>query len=626
MCGLAGEFCFQDRADLRRVESMSQTLRHRGPDEGGSWLSPDGRCALALRRLNVIDPELSHQPMTTPEGQRALAFNGELYNFRQLRDELPQTPAGYRTRGDTEVLLQSLATHGTRGLDRLAGMFALAYYDAEAGRLLLARDRLGQKPLWYSLLPDRIVFASEPKALLKHPHVDKTPDKLSLSRYLAVGYIDSPGSAWQGVHKLPPASVLVHTGRSCEISRYWQPAPQTAEPQASAEEWIERVRETLTASVRQRLIADVPLGALLSGGVDSAVVVALMTQQAGRTGGVRTFPAGFDEPAYDERPQADHVARHLGTDHTNLLVTPEPADMLDFVVRQYDEPFADSSAFPTWLICKATRQHVTVALTGDGGDEVFGGYDRYRAMLATQQMGPAQYTAWRLVGRLLRPLAPLDERALLRRIVRFADALHLPPALQYLRYRQLFDPADLPRLLTDDALDALDPDEPAREFADRFSQCDADSEVTRARLHDLASYLPGDVLTKTDIASMACSLELRSPLLDHRVVQVGLDLPETLVTTRRRGKIALQRAFCHLLPPDVFTRRKRGFGVPLGRWLRTDLKQTMLDVLTDPSVRQVGLLRPEALQGLVNDHLSGRADHSHRLWALMVLCRWLQRQ
>lgn len=626
MCGLAGEFCFHGPASLATAQAMARTLQHRGPDETGAWLSPDRRCALAFQRLRVIDPAGSHQPMTSAENQLGLAFNGEIYNFQELRNSLPQK--NYQTSGDTEVLLHALESSGPDALKKLVGMFALALYDSRSTTLTLARDRIGQKPLYYALLDDRIVFASEAKGLFQHGKIRNNTNYSSLASYLTEGYIKHPDSAWKDIHKLSPACCLVHTGRDPQIQRYWSPNIPEDSPADLPEDPVAHVRQTVREAVRLRMVADVPLGVLLSGGIDSAVVAALAAKETKESASetIKTFTAGFADPAYDERPDARAIADHLKTNHTELLIEPDPKTMLDFVVQQYDEPFADSSALPTSLICRETRRHVTVALTGDGGDEVFAGYDRYRAMLITQQMGPARYAFWRLLGRALAPLAPLDERSRLRRTVRFADALHLPPALQYLRYRQLFAPADLPRLLSDETLQQIDADEPLQDFCNLYAETNFESEVNNARLHDLNDYLPGDVLTKTDLASMAASLELRAPLLDHRVVNAGLGLPAHLLTSTTRGKLVLQKAFGDLLPPGVFKNRKRGFGVPLARWLREDLRKPMTDLLSDTeTLRRAGLRKP-AVQGLINDHLAGRADHHHRLWALMVLCEWTRRQ
>ena len=625
MCGFAGEFLpGPGRADLPLAERMAARLAHRGPDETGSFLSPDGRCAIGFSRLSVIDPAASHQPMSTDDGNITVAFNGEIYNFRELRRDLAADGAVFHTEGDTEVLPHLYRRHGPEMLHRLDGMFALVIYDRSAGALFLARDRLGQKPLWYALLRDRIVFASEAKALLLHPAVDTTADPSALTSYLTTGYIPAPASAFQGLRKLAPGHHMTIAAAPATAIRYWSPTAAQPPPDAAQAPTI--VRDCVLSAVSTRMAADVPLGALLSGGIDSSIVVAAMCAAAGRAGGVRTFTAGFHQAAFDERPAARRLARHCGTDHTELLVRPDLTGAVDLVVSAYDAPFADSSALPTFLICREARRHVTVALAGDGGDEVFAGYDRYRAVRLADAIGPGRYFLARLAARLLRPLAPHNERNRLRRFLRFADALPYPLATQYFMHRRLFSPDDLRRLLAPEFLETVDVGAPASWFVELYEATDLDCEVARAQRHDMLTYLPDDVLVKTDIASMASSLELRAPFLDHRVAALGLSLPAGWKIRGRRGKAILRDAFADMLPSEILHRPKRGFAVPLGDWLRNELLGELKETLLDSSLAERAIFRPDALLGLINDHVSGRADHRHRLWALLVLARWLAQQ
>ena len=625
MCGFAGEFLFESgRADLACAERMARTLQHRGPDQSGALLSNDGRCAIGFQRLAVIDPKGSRQPMRLDEKTLAVAFNGEIYNFRSLREQLIASGARFKSAGDTEVLLHLFKRDGAAMTAALDGMFAFVIYDSRSGQLLLARDRLGQKPLWYAMLSDRIVFASEAKALLRHPGVRRDPSGDSITHYMTMGYVPAPRSAWKSICKIPPGCRMIGDGPSAEPEAYWRPGEQAVG--LGGGDVADNVRTEVTRAVEARMLADVPIGALLSGGIDSAVVVALMARAAGAAGGVRTFTAGFEDRQYDERDAARAVAAHCGTEHTEITVQADPAGALDSVVAMYDEPFADSSALPTFLVCQAAREHVTVAVGGDGGDEVFGGYDRYRAMHLAERMGSARYLAVRIAAGLARLAAPHNERNRLRRFVRFADGLRYPFAMQYLQYRALFAPKDLPRLFTDDFLAGVDAEAPSEWFCGLYEGGEMPSEVARAQRHDLLTYLPDDLLVKTDIASMACSLELRAPMLDHRVVDLGLSLPVSAKIARGRGKAVLARAFGDLLPPEVFMRRKRGFAVPLGRWLREDLRPVLCETLLDGPLLSQGICRAEALVGLINDHLRRRDDHRHRLWALMVLSRWLAGQ
>jgi asparagine synthase (glutamine-hydrolysing) len=625
MCGFAGEFLLgHSGANLKLACEMAARLRHRGPDESGQFISPSGNCAIGFQRLCVIDVASSHQPMSSPDGSVTVAFNGEIYNFRQLRRELESQGCQFKTAGDTEVLLHLYLRYDLAMLEKLDGMFAFAIYDGRKNRLVLARDRLGEKPLWYAALGDRIVFASEAKAILHHPSVDRSPNVQSIIDYLSVGYIHAPYSIWNGISKLQPAHFLVVEEGKFRIERYWR--PKLVELPTGTDRQIEMVREMIRSSVQARMVADVPLGALLSGGIDSSIVVALMCKAAGNTGGVKTFCAGFEDPRYDERQSARQVARHCGSDHTEILIRPEPsAGMIDEIVDRYDEPFADSSAIPTYLICRAAREHVTVALTGDGGDEVFGGYERYRALHLADTMSPFGYMMTRIAAGIGNIFAGTDERGRLRRLVRFARSMSEPFAGQYLKYRSLFDAHDLPRLLCEKFVARTDIGGPAKWFGELYENGEFPDEVSRAQHHDMMTYLSDDLLVKSDIASMANSLELRTPLLDHRLVPIGLSLPVEMKIHRRCGKHLLRTAFRDMLPPEIINLPKRGFGIPLGGWLRNRLAGVVKETLLDRAFLDREIVKREAVEGLINDHMSGIDDHRHRLWALLVLARWLGR-
>ena len=621
MCGFAGELRLgSGRADLEAVRARAARLRHRGPDQAGAAISPDGRCAIAVQRLAVLDPPRSAQPMTSADGALLLGFNGEIYNFRALREELATAGAQLRTAGDTEVLLHLWRRHGEAMLGKIEGMFAFALYDATAGRLLLARDRLGQKPLWYMQQDGYLRFASEAKAL---DSASNGPAEDSVIVYCTIGYIPCPASIWADVSKLPPGHKLLVGEAEAQPEAYWTPTTTEAQAGRAPQDQARAVRDRLGEAVRARLVADVPLGVLLSGGVDSAIVTALAAEASEAP--LRTFTAGFEDTAYDERAMARQVAAHCGTDHLELLVQPRVEGALDEIVTAYDEPFADSSAIPTRRICEAARQHVTVALTGDGGDEAFAGYDRHRAIHLADTMRPPRYFLTRLLAGIVRPLAPRRERSRARRLVRFADTLLYPPPEQYFMMRRLFSPSELADLFTEEFAEGLDLQAPRHWFCELYERGDFADEVAYAQRHDLMTYLPDDLLVKADIASMAASLELRSPFLDHRVVELGLSLPAVAKVNAGGGKRILARAFGDLLPPEVFRRRKRGFGVPLAAWLRGPLRETMQETLLDRGFLGRRIVRRRAVEGLMNDHLSGRDDHAHRLWALMVLARWLAR-
>lgn len=659
MCGFAGEFVFAPgRADVDLARRMASVLAHRGPDQEGSFLCQGGRCAIGFRRLAVLDPPRAGQPMTSADGKWTIAFNGEAYNYPALRDRLAGDGVALRTTGDTEAVVELAARLGQRALGEIRGMFALALYRHQPAGLLLARDRLGQKPLFYALLDDRVLFASQPRSLLLHPKLGASCSQEAITYYLTIGYIPSPLSLYPQIKKLSPGHLLwAQTDGKLGIEPWWTldsiipawergdglAAGQGGQPDspggqagggsdgrgdgragrdpACDRELLAGVRDELQRAVTDELASDVPLGILLSGGLDSTILASLACRSAGRAGGIRTFTAGFADSLYDERPAARDTAAALGTDHTELEIEPLTAEGLDELIAIFDEPFADASAAASWLICRQARRHVTVALGGEGGDEVFAGYDRYRAMAMSLEMGPARYAAVKLAAFLARPWAGRDLRSRPDRLVRFADGLGLVPAEQYLHYRRLFSPADLSRLLQPGAAEGLELAGPSRWFCDLYERPEVDDEVLRCQLCDLATYLGDDLLVKSDTASMAASLELRAPMLDERVVELGLALPRRLKIAGRRGKQALRLAFAELLPAHVLAGPKRGFGLPLAGWLRGPLRQVLLDSLMDPSMAR--LFQPEALAGLINDHLSGRFDHAQRLWALLVLGRWM---
>ena len=590
---------------------MAERLRHRGPDEGG--VDAFGRCLLGHQRLRVLDLEHGSQPALSEDGSVAAILNGELYNFRELREELLAAGHEIRSTGDTALLPHLYEEHGLGFVERIEGMFAIALWDARRERLVLARDRLGKKPLVWTQLPDgTLAFASELKALATLPGFDRDPDLASLDAYLALGYVPGPWTAYRHARKLPPAHLLVHDGGEPRVEPYWELRP--AELELSEHEWLERVREEVRAAVRRRLVADVPLGALLSGGIDSSVVVACMAQEAGEP--VRTFSIGFADARYDERRYARAVAERWGTRHEELLVEPDAAAMLHELAWSFDEPFGDSSALPTYLVSQLARQHVTVALTGDGGDEAFGGYERYVAHAAAARVPRAP--AW-AAARLLRALpgGRAEQRGTLFRAARFFETAAAAPAERYGRLMHLFPLELRRRLWTEEAQLELPLPSPGMLLGPPPA-----AGITGLQLLDARTYLPGDLLVKADISSMACSLELRSPLLDHRVVELALGLPRSLKVQGRTGKVALRQAFAAELPPEVVDRPKKGFGVPLGRWFREELREPARDLLLDGRLRARGQLREDAVAELLREHESGRADHGQRLWALLMLEQW----
>jgi asparagine synthase (glutamine-hydrolysing) len=558
---------------------------------------------LGHRRLKVIDLETGFQPVDNEAGDVHAVFNGELYEFRALREELEAKGHAIRGTGDTPTLPHLYEEHGPRFAERLHGMFGLALWDASRERLVLARDRIGKKPLLWTQLPDgTLAFASELKALVRLPGLRREVDPAAIDAYLALQYVPGPGTALKGVNKLPPGHVLVWERGTITIERYWELEPEQAE--RSDEEWLELVRETVTAAVRRRLIADVPLGALLSGGIDSSVVVALMAEASSDP--VRTFTIGFPDERYDERVYARAVAERYGTRHEELEVELDAEALLPRLAWAFDEPLGDEAALPTLLISELAREHVTVALVGDGGDESFAGYERYVAHELAARVP-------RLPGvRALSSLvASRDPRSPARRAARFLEVAAAPANARYGRLMEVFPLELRRRLFTGEARAAHD-----------YLGASPQPGIAGLQRLDVATYLPGDLLPKADIASMAHSLELRAPLLDHEVLTLGVSLPDSLKVKGRTGKVALRRAFADKLPEQVAARGKTGFGVPLGRWFREDLRELSRELLLGQRARERGLLREAEVARLLDDHASGRRDHGHRLWCLVMLELW----
>jgi asparagine synthase (glutamine-hydrolysing) len=600
VCGIAGLYSADGAPNPQLVDAMRAAIVHRGPDEGSTDIF--GTCVLGHQRLRVIDLETGYQPVTNETGDVAAVFNGEAYNFGALRDEL----GGHEIRGtgDTPVLPHLYEESGPRFVERLHGMFAVALWDGPRERLVLARDRLGKKPLLWTRLPDgTLAFASELKALLRLPGVSREVDLEAIDAYLALQYVPGERTGLRGTHKLPPGHVLVAERGDVQVERYWRPEP--AEPSVHEEALLERVRSTVAEAVRKRLVADVPLGALLSGGIDSSIVVALMAQASSQP--VRTFTVGFADERYDERVYARAVAERYGTVHEELELEEDIAATLPRLAAAYDEPLGDEAAFPTFLIAEQARRHVTVALGGDGGDEAFAGYERY---IAHGLAGRVPRGIARAGAGALRALlgARREPRSPLFRAARLLDVAAAPAAERYTRLMEVF-PLGLRRELWTDP------------GAAREVRLDAQAPgITGLQLLDIDTYLPGDLLLKADIASMAHSLELRSPFLDHEVIALGLALPDSLKTRGREAKVALRRAFAADLPTEVAGRGKTGFGVPLGRWFRQDLRVAADDLLATDR----GWFREETVRRLLSEHRSGRADHGHRLWCLLMLELWVR--
>lgn len=626
MCGIAGILSLAPgaAADPAELRAMTATLAHRGPDDTAEYLDPQHRCALGFRRLSIIDLATGRQPISNEDGRVWLTFNGEIYNFAELRSELEQAGHRFRTRSDAEAIVHAYEEWGEHGVTRLAGMFAFAIWDEPRGRLLLARDRFGKKPLVYATHRERLYFASEIKALLAVPGLPRELDSRALHEYLLFQYIPAPASIYRGVHKLPPAHLLACNARHATPlapRRYWS---LSAPPRfaGSYEAARDRLGELLTGAVQKRLVSDVPLGAFLSGGVDSSIVVALMRRLG--VSPLRTFSIGFRDPRYDETHYARLVAQRFQTEHHEQIVTPQATEILGTLAYHYDEPFGDSSAIPTYYVSRHTRQSVTVALTGDGGDELFLGYDRYRAAELASRFDRFPAPLRRALAALAAALPAHRPKSRTRRAARFLAALGMPPCRRYLSWVSIFAPTQLAAGYAPEFLRALDFDAPLRKF-DQLHDATTGTPAERANRVDFETYLPFDLLTKVDIASMACSLECRSPFLDHDLAAFALSLPPEWRMNRGGGKRILKDWADPLLPPELRHRPKMGFGVPVGEWFRGELREPLEAALLAPDALCARVFRRDWLASLVREHVASAANHEHPLWLLFMLEAWAER-
>jgi asparagine synthase (glutamine-hydrolysing) len=595
---------------------MSARLVHRGPDDDG--LFARGPVALAARRLSIIDLDHGHQPIANEDGSVVVVQNGEIYNYRELKRELEGSGHRFRTDCDTEVLVHLYEQHGDAFAERLRGMFAVAVWDEREGRLLLARDRFGIKPLYYRLREGSLSFASELKAMLEQPGFSREIDPRAMSAYLAFNSIPAPMTIFAEARKLPPGQLLSWRRGEIELSRYARPAPVDAERvrQGSADELGEELREVLRDSVRAHLVADVPVGVLLSGGIDSGGITALAAAESAAA--LKTFSIGFEESGFDELSRARLVAERFATDHHELIVRPDAVELLPKLVESFDEPFGDSSALPTYLVSELASGEVKVALSGEGGDELFGGYFTYVADLLAPRLGRLAT----LASPLIEALPSSDARVGFDyKAKRFARAAALPPLERHHGWKEIFS-ADLRGSL----LGARDPGwDPLDLYRQRYAETAGAEPLARMQDVDLGIYLVDDLLVKTDRLSMAHSLELRVPFLDQRVAEFALALPTALKVRGLAKKRLLRQALAPLLPKEVVRGRKQGFSIPLAAWLRGPLEPFARDVLSAATLERQGCLDPATVAPLLDRHCSGREDLSRQLWGLMAFTLWFDR-
>jgi asparagine synthase (glutamine-hydrolysing) len=612
MCGITGAVgsLFPD---AETADRMCRVIRHRGPDDQGVYR--EAPAFLGMRRLSIIDLEGGHQPIANEDGSVLLVFNGEIYNFKELRSELQARGHRFSTSSDSECIVHAYEEYGESCFERLRGMFGLALWDVPRQRLVLARDRLGKKPLYYREVPGGLAFASELKSLLELPGAAREIDRAALRDFLVLGYVPTARCIFQGIAKLPPAHYLVFESGNLRVRRYWQLGfePKWSDPEPVL---AERLEALLDDAVEARLVSDVPFGAFLSGGIDSSLVVALMARHLSKP--VRTFTIGFHERESDEVADARRVARHVGTDHVDLVAEPDAVGLLHELVWYLDEPFGDSSAIPTFLVSRLAREHVKMVLSGDGGDELFAGYERYGRFQVVDRLARVGAP---LVASSLNAAAALIPGRGGRRVRWLARRVGMPFPDSYLSGVALTDRELLEQMLRE-------PLNGAGLYASvegLFRRPGIGTGLDRVMAGDIDSYLPDDILVKVDRMTMANSLEARAPLLDHPLVEFAARLPLNLKRRGGRGKYLLRRVAARMLPAEVLAKRKQGFAIPLAAWLKRELRPLAEDVFASRAFRERGVFDPGAVERCLAAHVKGTADHGEHLWLVLVFEMWARR-
>ncbi|MBA2353649.1 MAG: asparagine synthase (glutamine-hydrolyzing) [Acidobacteria bacterium] len=625
MCGIVAIADRDSRAVVPReaVQQMVRTLVHRGPDDEGTLVCRGA--GLGMRRLSFMDLAGGQQPFSNEAGDVHVVGNGEIYNFPDLRADLIARGHTFRSHSDIEVALHAYEEYGYEAFAHLRGMFALALFDQRTQTLVAARDRAGEKPIFYANTPQGLFLASEVKALLVRPEVSREFDLEALDQFLTYEYVIAPRSLFTSIRKLPAAHYLVYREGRVQVSRYWDAAETPVRawrvPEAAA-----AVRDALATAVDRQMMSDVPLGVFLSGGIDSSAIAAFMADAARRRGvTVTSFSMGFTDQSYNELPFAREIATRFGLTHVEDMVTPDVAGLFDPLVAHLDEPFADVSLFPTYLVSRLARQHVKGVLAGDGGDELFGGYDAYAAQqMAARLSRVAPDVAFRLADRAARLVPPsAQKKGALNKVKRFISGIASGPHdLGHYRWMTFLDPAARRRLYTPAMADAVLGGDVHREVREALGDYRADDPVNRALYADLRVYLADDILVKVDRMSMATSLETRAPFLDTDVMTLAFSMPGDLKVRGRERKWILKQALREVLPASILQRRKEGFSIPMKNWLRGDLQPLMRDLLAPDRIQRRGLFAPAEVARLMQEHVAGRANHAHQLFALMVFERW----
>ncbi len=624
MCGIVGFVNFdKSPAQLSILEQMNHAIFHRGPDEDGFYHHQN--VGLAMRRLSIIDLSGGKQPIFNQDKTKVIVFNGEIYNYQELRLNLESDGDKFYTNSDTEVIIHLYDKYGADCVQYLRGMFAFAVWDTIEKTLFIARDRVGKKPLLYSLQPNGdFIFGSEFQALLQHPSISREIDFEAIHHYLSYLCVPAPLTAFKEIRKLEPAHWLLWKNGEIKLERYWLPDFHKKIKITDAEAEEETLR-LLREATKMRMISEVPLGAFLSGGVDSSTVVALMAEFSEKP--VKTFSIGFEEEDFSELKYAKIVAEHVGAEHHEFIVKPNAIEILPTLVEHYGEPYADSSAIPTYYVSHETRKHVTVALNGDGGDESFAGYERYLAMRLSEQYHKIPGILRKGLIENAVNLIPTSElkRSRVRDLKRFLKSASLPKVERYFKWVSAIDRVSKETLYTEDFKAQVNGSDSAQFLTQWFNKSNGTGIVDAAMFADQMTYLPNDLLVKVDIASMANSLEARSPLLDHKVIEFAASLPENIKLKGTENKSLLKKVASRLVPKEVIYRRKMGFGVPITHWLRGELKDYLRENLLSEKFVGRGIFKKEVVEKLVSEHIKGEKDHVWQLWTLLMLELWFQK-
>ena len=622
MCGICGKINFDSKPpDEQALRKMAAVLSHRGPDDGGFYIK--NNVGLGHRRLKIIDlSDAAHQPMANEDGSIWIVCNGEIYNFQDLREALEEKGHIFRSKSDTEVIIHLYEEKGVDCAKELRGMFAFAIFDENKKRLFLARDRIGKKPLYYAVNNEALIFASEIKSILQDPSISRGINLNSLDLYLTYQCVPTPRTIFSGIEKLPPAHTLVLEDGKIQIQRYWQISYQNRH-KLKEEEYCQRILDIFSEACKIRMTSDVPLGAFLSGGIDSSAVVAMMSKFSSKP--VKTFSIGFKEESFNELEYARKVAKLFHTEHHEYMVKPDALEVLPKLIWHFDEPFADSSAIPTYYISKITRQEVTVALNGDGGDESFAGYERYPAVKIADIYGFLPGFIRSSIAYLSQGLPESTQKKdFLKRFKRFVKAGCLSREKRYAYWMSAFDSEQKRSLYSQDFKNRLGKIDSGEYITDAYRQLDTGDFIAKTLFVDVSTYLPNDLLVKADIASMANSLEARSPFLDHKLMEFAASLPSDLKLKGLTTKYILKKALKGILPQEILQRSKSGFGVPVGNWFRNELKDYARDILLSLKSLKRGYFQEDAVKRLLDEHILGKTDHGQRIWSLINLELWHQ--